>query len=58
MGDLEDVEWSPNSFDHLQIPEDKREILLSLTSSRLQNDEEVIFDDFIEGKGLGLSVLF
>ncbi|KAL4923408.1 ATP-binding protein [Aspergillus undulatus] len=57
VGDLADVQWSPASSDHLQIPEDTKEILLSVTTSRLSGNQDVIFDDFIKGKGRGLNVL-
>ncbi|OKL55252.1 hypothetical protein UA08_09481 [Talaromyces atroroseus] len=57
VGDLTDVEWS-SAFDRLQIPEETREILLSATTSRLCRGRDVVFDDFIKGKGRGLNVLF
>ncbi|KAB8261540.1 hypothetical protein BDV32DRAFT_148499 [Aspergillus pseudonomiae] len=57
VGDLRRVEWSQVAFDRLQLPEDKRRILLSVITSRLCNNGEVVFDDFIKGKGRGLNVL-
>ncbi|KAE8383895.1 hypothetical protein BDV26DRAFT_287310 [Aspergillus bertholletiae] len=57
VGDLRRVEWSQVAFDRLQLPEDKRHILLSVITSRLCNNGEVVFDDFIKGKGRGLNVL-
>lgn len=57
VGDLRRVEWSRVAFDRLQLPEDKRHILLSVITSRLYSNSEVVFDDFIEGKGRGLNVL-
>ena len=57
VGDLEEVQWSPAIFDRLQIPEDNKEILLFVTSSRLRSDGGVAFDDFVKGKGRGLNVL-
>ncbi|RAL09439.1 ATP-binding protein, partial [Aspergillus homomorphus CBS 101889] len=58
VGDLADVQWSPASFDRLQIPNDTKEILLSVTTARLSGNKDVVFDDFIKGKGRGLNVLF
>lgn len=49
--------WSPVSPDHLQIPEDTKQILLSVTTSRLSGNKDVVFDDFIKGKGRGLNIL-
>ncbi|CEL09514.1 hypothetical protein ASPCAL12649 [Aspergillus calidoustus] len=58
VGDLADVQWYPASFDRLQIPNDTKEILLSVTTARLSGNNDVVFDDFIKGKGRGLNVLF
>lgn len=57
VSDLRSVEWSRVAFDRLQLPEDKRHILLSVIRSRLCNTGEIVFDDFIKGKGRGLNVL-
>ncbi|KAL4759751.1 ATP-binding protein [Aspergillus foveolatus] len=57
VGDLVDVQWSTASSDHLQIPDDTKQILQSVTTSRLSSNQEVGFDDFIKGKGRGLNVL-
>ncbi|BDD62332.1 hypothetical protein MPDQ_005171 [Monascus purpureus] len=57
VSDLRSVEWSRVAFDRLQLPEDKRHILLSVITSRLYSNSEVVFDDFIKGKGRGLNVL-
>jgi hypothetical protein len=58
VGDLREVQWSPASFDRLQIPDDKKEIILRVTDARLSGNKDVEFDDFIKGKGQGLNVLF
>ncbi|KAL2783988.1 P-loop containing nucleoside triphosphate hydrolase protein [Aspergillus keveii] len=58
VGDLADVQWYPASFDRLQIPNDTKEILLSVTTARLSGNNDAVFDDFIKGKGRGLNVLF
>ncbi|KAL4935126.1 hypothetical protein BDV06DRAFT_229114 [Aspergillus oleicola] len=51
VGDLGDVQWSPASFDRLQIPEDTKQILVSVTTSCLSSNRDVVFNDFIKGKG-------
>ncbi|KAI2681206.1 hypothetical protein DTO013E5_9139 [Penicillium roqueforti] len=52
-----DVDWTPESFDCLQIPSDTKTMLLSLAKSRLGLIPTVPFDDVIDGKGQGLNVL-
>ncbi|CEL12015.1 hypothetical protein ASPCAL15108 [Aspergillus calidoustus] len=58
VSDLTEVQWSPASFDRLQIPDDKKEIILRVTDARLSGNRDVDFDDFIKGKGRGLNILF
>ncbi|OJD26386.1 hypothetical protein ACJ73_02239 [Blastomyces percursus] len=55
--DLKEIDWLEGSFDQLQIPQDVRESLLALSMSRLDRVSTVPFDDFIKGKGSGLSCL-
>ncbi|KAI1932539.1 hypothetical protein LOZ66_006834 [Ophidiomyces ophidiicola] len=55
VADLHEVKWSEQSFDHLQVPEHSKHLLLSLATSRLRHDRR--FDDFIKGKGRGLNIL-
>ncbi|KAJ5414888.1 hypothetical protein N7509_000222 [Penicillium cosmopolitanum] len=54
---LSDIDWSPGSFDCLQIPSDTKTMLLSLAKTRLGLIPTVPFDDVIDGKGQGLNVL-
>ncbi|KAJ6134492.1 hypothetical protein N7523_000814 [Penicillium sp. IBT 18751x] len=54
---LRDVDWSPGSFDCLQIPSETKTMLLSLAKTRLGLIPTVPFDDVIDGKGQGLNIL-
>lgn len=49
---VEDIVWNPEAFDHLDISRDKKDIVRTLTQSHARNAGA--FDDFIEGKGIGL----
>jgi hypothetical protein len=54
---LRDVDWSPESFDCLQIASETKTLLLSLAKTRLGLIPTVPFDDVIDGKGQGLNML-
>ncbi|KAF3398203.1 hypothetical protein F1880_005613 [Penicillium rolfsii] len=54
---LRDVNWSPESFDCLQIPPESKTLLLSMAKTRLGLIPTVPFDDVIDGKGQGLNIL-
>ncbi|KAJ5991642.1 hypothetical protein N7522_011849 [Penicillium canescens] len=54
---LRDVIWSPESFDCLQIPPENKTLLLSMAKTRLGLIPTVPFDDVIDGKGQGLTIL-
>ncbi|KAJ5267403.1 ATPase AAA-type core [Penicillium angulare] len=54
---LRDVNWSPESFDCLQIPPENKTLLLSMAKTRLGLIPTVPFDDVIDGKGQGLNIL-
>jgi hypothetical protein len=54
---LRDVDWSPESFDCLQIPSENKTLLLSMAKTRLGLIPTVPFDDVIDGKGQGLNIL-
>ncbi|KAJ6020015.1 hypothetical protein N7522_000090 [Penicillium canescens] len=54
---LEDVDWSPESFDCLKIPLETKTILLSLAKTRLGMIPMVPFDDVVDGKGQGFNIL-
>lgn len=49
---VEDIVWNPEAFEHLDISRDKKDIVRTLTLSHARNAG--VFDDFIEGKGVGL----
>ncbi|KAL4950835.1 P-loop containing nucleoside triphosphate hydrolase protein [Aspergillus filifer] len=57
VADLHEAVWNPGSFDCLKIPQDMKQILLSLATSRLGLTQTVPFDDIIEGKGRGINIL-
>ena len=57
VSDLCNVQWSPESFDCLKIPEGSKKLLLSLAKTRLGRTPMVPFDDFVAGKGRGLNIL-
>jgi hypothetical protein len=54
---LRDIDWSPGSFDCLQIPSNTKTMLLSLAKMRLGLIPTVPFDDVINAKGQGLNML-
>jgi hypothetical protein len=54
---LGNVDWSPESLDCLQIPSETKKLLLSMAKTRLGLIPTVPFDDVIDGKGQGLSIL-
>ncbi|KAJ5561153.1 ATPase AAA-type core [Penicillium sp. DV-2018c] len=54
---LRDVNWSPESFDCLQIPPENKTLLLSMAKTRLGLIPTVPFDDVIDGKGQGVNIL-
>ncbi|KAK2752220.1 hypothetical protein FQN54_008152 [Arachnomyces sp. PD_36] len=57
VADLKKAEWSTGCFDDLKIPEDTKQTIVSLATTRLGLIPTVPFDDVIEGKGRGLNVL-
>lgn len=52
---IEDITWSDDAFNSLVLPEDQKEVILSLAESQLKSKTE--FDDVIEGKGKGMIIL-
>lgn len=54
---LRDVIWSPEAFDALKIPTEKKRMLSSLAQARLGLIPTIPFDDLIDGKGKGLNIL-
>ncbi|KAF7166684.1 hypothetical protein CNMCM6106_002400 [Aspergillus hiratsukae] len=57
VSDLHDVDWCPESFHCLQIPQDTKQTLLALATTRLGRIPTVPFDDVIKGKGRGINIL-
>ncbi|KAL4929391.1 ATP-binding protein [Aspergillus undulatus] len=57
VANLHEAKWNPESFDCLKIPQDIKQILLSLATTRLGLTQAVPFDDIIEGKGRGINIL-
>ncbi|KAH8761016.1 P-loop containing nucleoside triphosphate hydrolase protein, partial [Diaporthe sp. PMI_573] len=53
---LQDVTWAENSFRHLKIEQSKKDIIQTLVT-RFDSDQDVDFDDAIQGKGRGLIFL-
>ncbi|RAK99860.1 uncharacterized protein BO80DRAFT_477336 [Aspergillus ibericus CBS 121593] len=54
---LKDIDWSPESFDCLQILLEMKTLLMSMVKTRLGLIPTVPFDDVIDGKGQGLNIL-
>ncbi|KAF7133737.1 hypothetical protein CNMCM5793_005091 [Aspergillus hiratsukae] len=57
VSDLREVDWCPESFHSLQIPQDTKQLLLALARTRLDRIPTVPFDDVIKGKGRGINIL-
>lgn len=52
--DVEPTSFSNTAFNLLTLPKDKKEVIQSLTESRVNISS---FDDVIEGKGQGVIIL-
>jgi len=52
---FKDIEFRETAFESLVIPQDKKDLISSLI--KIQDNEPIQFDDFIEGKGKGLIFL-
>lgn len=50
---VEAIEWDTEAFSNLVIPADRKALLQSLVEA---HNGEMVFDDFIKGKGRGLVV--
>jgi hypothetical protein len=57
VASIEDIEWSSLPFNCLTISDEQREVIRALAEARMSQVPGSTFDDFIEGKGLGLNVL-
>lgn len=62
MADIEDIQWSSDSFDGLVIPDEDRDIIMALVEARSGHCDRAAqdsfhFDDIVAGKGRGLNSL-
>ncbi|KAM5455690.1 hypothetical protein MaudCBS49596_001591 [Microsporum audouinii] len=55
--DISDIKWAHSLFKGLTIPDEQRAILMALARARMGVVPAIPFDDFVAGKGRGLSVL-
>jgi hypothetical protein len=58
--DVEEIQWSSDSFSSLVIPNDDREIIMAVVEARdgrIRQGSSFEFDDIIPGKGRGLNIL-
>lgn len=53
---LQEVTWAENAFRHLQMEQSKKDIIQTLVTG-FDSDQDVDFDDAIQGKGRGLIFL-
>lgn len=53
---LQEVTWAESSFRHLQMEQSKKDIIQTLVTG-FDSDQDVDFDDAIQGKGRGLIFL-
>ncbi|KAL3429143.1 hypothetical protein BDV09DRAFT_203282 [Aspergillus tetrazonus] len=56
VSDLKDVQWSPDLFDLLQIPDEQKQILQSVVTARLSGKDAADYA-FIKRNGQGINVL-
>ena len=54
---IEDIDWNPTSFQNLEMPANKKKIVLALAEANMMPSSTGYFDDFVAGKGRGLIVL-
>jgi SpoVK/Ycf46/Vps4 family AAA+-type ATPase len=56
VDNISDVSWNAGAFDALMLPEGYKDLILSFVEAQ-EHGQERIFDDIVEGKGLGTIVL-
>lgn len=56
VSDIHKIDWNPESFDRLTIPDEPKKLIRAVVTSHV-NRETCSFDDFVRGKGQGLVVL-
>jgi hypothetical protein len=54
---IQDIEWNTNAIDHLEIPPDRKDLVMSVVDSKLAGNADDGFDDVISGKGQGCNIL-
>ncbi|KAK7973425.1 hypothetical protein PG988_007559 [Apiospora saccharicola] len=52
---VEDIEWNEDAFPNLHLPEGHKDLILAFVDGQLSKSQT--FDDIIQGKGLGLTML-
>jgi hypothetical protein len=60
MADIEEIQWSSDSFNNLVISTDNRDLIMAVVEARdgrVYQGSSVEFDDIIPGKGQGLNIL-
>src|SRR5450432_1775086 len=57
VADIKEIEWSESLLSCLSIPNNRRDIIMALAESHIGEAESVQFDDFVAGKGQGLTLL-
>jgi hypothetical protein len=55
--DISDIQWDPEPFQRLVIPDERKELILALATSHMNQAHDPSFDDFVAGKGRGLIML-
>ena len=57
MNDISNIVWNPSSFANLAIPSQKKQLVLALAKTHLDETSDHTFDDFMREKGKGLIML-
>ncbi|KAK8103198.1 P-loop containing nucleoside triphosphate hydrolase protein [Apiospora sp. TS-2023a] len=52
---VEEIEWNEDAFPNLHLPEGHKDLILAFVDGQLSKSQT--FDDIIQGKGLGLTML-
>ncbi|KAK5069381.1 hypothetical protein LTR51_008631 [Lithohypha guttulata] len=54
---ISDIDWDERSFDRLAIPPSTKKAIQALCEAHLGQNSDLIFEDFVAGKGRGLITL-
>lgn len=57
VGNIREIQWDPEPFQRLVIPEEKKELILALAISHTTQAPGHSFDNSVLGKGRGLIML-